>query len=174
MSLILEERFQGLLLIEGSNFSDDRGSIEKPLWNSVIPDFQVDEAYFIRSKKDVLRGMHYQIPPFSQGKFLFVAKGKILDVVLDLRKDSPTFGKSTSFILQEGVSQGLFVPPGIAHGYLTLEEDSLINYIQSGKYSPAFERGVRYNSFGFDWEIANPILSHKDANSALFDERTVL
>ena len=128
---------------------------------------------FTISKKDVIRGMHFQVSPFEQGKFLYVSRGKILDVVLDLRKESPTFGKSTSFILQEGVSQGLFVPPGIAHGYLTLEEDSLINYIQSGKYSPACERGIRYDSFGFDWGITNPILSLKDANSALFDERTV-
>ncbi len=169
MSEILEERLPGLLLIEGSHFTDDRGSLRKPLWNSVIPNFQVDEAYFIQSKKDVLRGMHYQVPPFSQGKLIYVVKGKILDVVLDLRKDSPTFGMSTSFVLDEVSCQGLFVPAGFAHGYLTLEEDSLIHYIQSGKYSPAHERSIRFNSFGFDWGIAHPVLSSKDSTAPLFD-----
>ncbi len=170
MSKILEERFPGLFLLEGSKYADDRGTLIKPLWNSAIPDFRADEAYFIQSKKDVLRGMHFQLPPHAQGKFLYVARGKILDVVLDLRTTSPTYGKSTSFLLEAGSPTALYVPPGLAHGYLTLEEDSLIHYVQSGNYAPEFERGVRYDSFGFDWKISSPILSDKDKGLPVFSQ----
>lgn len=174
MSKILEEKFPGLLLLEGSQFSDERGALEKPLWNSAIPGFRADEAYFIQSKKDVLRGMHFQLPPHAQGKLLYVARGKILDVVLDLRSGSPFFGKSASFVLEAGSARALYVPPGMAHGYLTLEEDSWIHYVQSGNYSPEHERGVRFDSFGFDWKISSPVLSEKDKNLPAFSELPIL
>lgn len=170
MSKILQEKLPGLLLLEGRTFSDHRGFLEKPLWNSVLPDFRADEAYFIQSKKNVIRGMHFQLPPHAQGKFLYVATGKILDVVLDLRKDSETYGQFASFYLEAGSAQALFVPPGMAHGYLTLEENSLIHYVQSGHYAPEFERGVRYDSFGFDWKVSDPVLSEKDRSLPAFSD----
>src|SRR4051812_18074652 len=122
MSRIIEERFPGLLYLEGTSHEDERGVISKPLWNSIIPEFQIDECYYTISKKDVIRGMHFQVSPFEQGKFLYVSRGRILDVVIDLRISSKSYGEHTSFVLTAGDNRGLFVPPGFAHGYLTLEE----------------------------------------------------
>lgn len=163
MSRVIEEKFSGLLYLEGSSFEDERGTISKPLWNAIIPDFRVDESYFTVSKKDVIRGMHVQVSPFQQGKFLYVSRGKILDVVVDLRKTSETFGQHTSYILTGEDHRGLYVPPGLAHGYLTLEEGSSIHYVQSGKYSREHEAGIHYDSFGYQWPVKNPILSGKDS-----------
>jgi dTDP-4-dehydrorhamnose 3,5-epimerase/CDP-3, 6-dideoxy-D-glycero-D-glycero-4-hexulose-5-epimerase len=162
MSRITEEKFRGVLLVEGTSYEDERGKLFKPLWNSVIPNFRADEAYYIISKKNVLRGMHYQTAPHEQGKFVYVTKGSVLDVVVDLRKDSPSYGNYASFLLRANDMRGLYVPPGVAHGYLTLEEDSVIHYVQTGNYSREHERGIRYDSFGMDWKCERPILSDKD------------
>lgn len=163
MSRIIEEKFPGLLYLEGTSHEDERGRFSKPLWNSIIPGFQADEAYYTISKKDVIRGMHFQISPFEQGKFLYVSRGKILDVVVDLRISSPHYGEHASFQLTEGDHRALYIPPGFAHGYLTLEEGSYIHYVQSGKFSREHEYGIRYDSFGFKWPVAHPILSEKDS-----------
>ncbi|MFL5784787.1 MAG: dTDP-4-dehydrorhamnose 3,5-epimerase family protein [Bacteriovoracaceae bacterium] len=163
MSKIIEDKISGVLFLEGSAFQDDRGELHKPLYNSIIPGFKADEVYYIISKKNVLRGMHFQLPPFEQGKFIYVAKGKILDVIVDLRKNSPTFGQSSSFSLSAGDNRAVYVPPGCAHGYLTLEEESVIHYVQSGNYSREHERGIRFDSFGFNWPVKFPVVSEKDS-----------
>lgn len=162
MSHIVEEKFQGLLYLEGHHYRDERGSLEKPLYDGIIPGLMVDEVYYIRSKKNVLRGLHFQLAPFAQGKFISVVRGRILDVVVDLRPHSPTCGEHVSYVLSEGDHRALYVPPGLAHGYLTLEDESLILYVQSGKYAPEAERGIRYDSFGMDWGVSVPQLSQKD------------
>lgn len=107
--------------------------------------------------------MHFQTHPFEQGKFLYVSRGEILDVVLDLRTSSPSFGQHASYVLSERDNRALFVPPGFAHGYLTLVEGSMIHYVQSGNYSRENELGLHYDSFGFQWPVKTPVLSKKDS-----------
>ncbi len=170
MSRIIEERLSGLLYLEGSSHEDERGRISKPLWNSIIPDFKADEAYYTISNKDVVRGMHFQVSPFEQGKLIYVSRGKVLDVVVDLRISSTSYGEHASYFLSDRDNRALFIPPGFAHGFLTLEEGSSIHYVQSGKFSREHEFGIRFDSFGFEWPVKNPVLSEKDSNLPAFSE----
>lgn len=125
-------------------------------------------------KRHVMRGLHYQEPPFAQAKLIRVLRGRILDVALDMRKGSPTFGRHVAIELDAEKMEQIFVPEGFAHGYLTLEPDVEIAYKVSAPYSPAHERGVRWNdpSLGVPWPIGGDeaILSAKDEKLPLFDE----
>lgn len=171
MAKVTEANIPGVFLIEGHVFRDNRGLIAKSLSDDVLPGFSAHEIYYTSSKKNVIRGMHYQLPPFEQKKLIYVSKGRIMDVVFDIRRDSPTFGQFASFILEEGDGRALFVPPGIAHGNLTQTEEALIHYVQEGFYSPEAERGIHYLSFGFNWNVTEPLLSAKDLKLPVFREQ---
>ena len=128
------------------------------------------EVYVSVSNKDVVRGMHFQTPPYEHNKIVFVQEGFIKDVVLDLRKTSPTYGKCFSIELNENSNIALFIPKGLAHGFASLENNSRILYIQDSVYSYECDCGVLYDSFNFDWGIGNPILSDRDKGFEKFLE----
>ena len=112
------------------------------------------------SHRGVVRGLHYQLPPKEQGKLIFVPKGRILDVAVDVRKSSPTFGKHVKVELNEENHYMLWIPPGFAHGFQALEDSIVVSLISYNEYSPQYERCVHYSYI--DWPIKEMILSDKD------------
>ena len=168
----------GLVLIEQKTFEDPRGFFKETYQYEAfaaqgIGDTFVQDNLSV-SARDVLRGLHFQIPPMAQAKLVSVIKGTILDVVVDLRKNSPTFQKWAAIELAAEKHQALYIPLGFAHGFLALENDSYVSYKTSAPYSPEHERGLRWNDpdIGIVWPIASPQLSAKDAKLPFIGEIT--
>ena len=152
-------------------FPDDRGSFSES-YNTrtfaevgVTPTF-VQDNQSITTRKGTIRGLHFQIPPMAQAKLVRVVKGSVLDVAVDLRQGSPTYGQHVSRVLSAANQEQLFLPVGFAHGFCTREEDTIVLYKVSNYYSPPHERGVRWNDavLAIDWDIteAEPLLSTRD------------
>lgn len=164
---IIETGFEGLYEIESSVFGDERGyffeSFRKSTFESlgIRTDFVQDNESF--SVKGTLRGLHYQKEPFAQAKLVRVALGKVLDVAVDLRAGSPTYGKHHTVILDAKRHNLFMVPAGFAHGFLALE-DSVFSYKCSNYYDKASEGGIIWNDpdLNINWQIDNPIVSEKD------------
>jgi dTDP-4-dehydrorhamnose 3,5-epimerase len=156
----------GVVQLQPAVFNDDRGSFVKTFqrdqFRELGLEFEPREQYFSMSHRDVIRGMHFQVPPADHAKLVFCLQGAVLDVVLDLRKASRTFQKFTFRELSELNRTGLFIPRGCAHGFISLTEPSLVMYQTGSVYDPARDRGVRWDSFGFPWPITTPILSARD------------
>lgn len=163
---LINTPFEGLYVLQTVNFTDNRGGFQK-LYNEdffrgnrLECDFK--EIYYSVNKKDVIRGMHFQTPPYDHVKMVHVSKGRILDVVVDIRKGSETYGKCFSIELDEHKGQYLYIPRGFAHGFKTIEEGSIVNYAQTSCYNKEHDCGIAQNSIGFDWELDNPIVSGRD------------
>ncbi|MEM3431533.1 MAG: dTDP-4-dehydrorhamnose 3,5-epimerase [Candidatus Micrarchaeia archaeon] len=158
-----------IVLIKRKKFSDLRGELIKefettPFVKVFEPLFK--EEYISISKKNVIRGLHYQIDPKPQGKLVSVIRGKILEVAVDIRKESPTYLKSVSVELSSDMLLSLWIPPGFAHGFLTLSDESIVLTRCNNEYDPLLEKGIRWNDpkIGVNWPINEPILSEKDKN----------
>jgi len=164
--LISETSIPQVLRVDTKTIRDERGSFVKVFSGELFGQKQAvrkfEEIFFSVSKKDVLRGFHFQTPPFALEKLVWVAQGEILDVVLDLRKDSPTFGQTYSTVLDASSSTALYMPEGTAHAFLCLSSECYVVYATSRVFSPDHDKGVRWDSVGFDWPIERPILSAKD------------
>ena len=165
--------FEGLIILKPRVFTDERGYFTETYNRKMIEAHT--KTHFVQdnesqSRLHVLRGLHFQKPPFAQAKLIRVVKGKILDVVVDLRKESATFGKSFSYILDSQKKEQLFIPEGFAHGFLSLEDQTIINYKCSAYYHKASEDALLWNDpdFGIDWGIEHPVLSDKDRNAKKF------
>ena len=166
---IITTDFKDLLVIKNKIFADSRGVFFEAFHES---NFRVKSGLNIsfvqdnvsRSALNVLRGLHYQIPPKGQAKLITVLHGSVLDVVLDLRQNQPTFGRVFSIPLSSENYNQLFIPEGFAHGFCSLEEDTLFSYKCSNYYSPQHERCIRWNSPGLqiEWPASEPIVSPKD------------
>jgi dTDP-4-dehydrorhamnose 3,5-epimerase len=148
-------------------FNDARGTFKK-LFHA--PDFaangfpcEIREEFFTVSKRDVIRGMHFQLPPAEHFKIVTCIAGKILDVLLDVRRAGPSFGKFIALELSEENLRGVALPPGIAHGFLALSDNAVVHYLTSREHSPENDSGVRWDSFGMRWPVEQPIVSAKDA-----------
>ncbi len=164
---IRETSIAGLVEIFPRVFNDDRGfffeSYNEELFKNLgLPtNFVQDNQSF--SKKGVVRGLHFQNAPFAQGKLVRVISGSVLDVAVDIRPDSPTFGKHEVFVLRSDTNNMAYVPEGFAHGFVALE-DSVFSYKCTNLYSKISESGILWNDadLGIDWGVANPIVSEKD------------
>jgi dTDP-4-dehydrorhamnose 3,5-epimerase len=121
------------------------------------------EEYYSSSHLGVIRGMHFQTPPFDHEKLVFCVHGAVLDVVLDIRSQSPSYGQSIAVNLDSAKGLGLFIPRGMAHGFLALTENAVMTYKVTSLYAPENDAGIRWNSFGADWGIEKPIVSLRDA-----------
>ena len=164
----------GLLTIEPKIFADPRGMFyevysENKYEEHGIPCFVQDNHSV--SKKGVLRGLHYQVNP-GQGKLVRVTRGEVFDVAVDIRKQSPTYGKWWGLSLSETNNFQLYIPIGFAHGFCVLSESAEVLYKCSDYYSPENERGILWNDpdLAIDWPVKDPILSEKDAMYPLFSE----
>lgn len=157
---------EGLKIIKPNVFKDERGIFIKTynfdFFKEVSLNFQIKETYFTISKRDVIRGMHFQTSPYEHTKIVYVPNGKILDVVLDIRRGSPTYGKYFSCNLSSENRHILIIPIGLAHGFKSLKDNTNVTYMQTAIYSPLNDLGIHYESFGFDWACDNPIVSSRD------------
>ncbi|MBI4061236.1 MAG: dTDP-4-dehydrorhamnose 3,5-epimerase [Elusimicrobia bacterium] len=165
---------EGLLLIEGQAFSDTRGffmeSYRADEWAQAgLPPLLQDNLS--RSKRGTVRGLHYQIPPKAVGKLVRCARGRIFDAVVDLRRKSPTFGKSASIELDDSGNRMFWVPAGFAHGFCALSESADVAYKVTGYWSKDVDRGIRWNdpALGIQWPFsaAEAIVTSKDAELPL-------
>jgi dTDP-4-dehydrorhamnose 3,5-epimerase len=168
---VTETKLKGCFMIEPKLFKDSRGyffeSFNQHRFNELIGkniDFVQDNESF--SSKGVLRGLHFQTGEYAQAKLVRVIKGMVLDVVVDLRKDSPTFSKHFSIELSEDNKKQLFVPRGFAHGFIVLSDTAVFAYKCDNFYNKASEQGLRYDdpSLGIDWKLPQHefIVSDKD------------
>ena len=165
------ELLSGCYLIECDAFADLRGTFVKTyhenLYRELGVSFTMREEYYSTSKKDVIRGMHFQSPPFDHEKIVSCIQGSVLDVLLDLRQGDG-YGSTASVRLSGEDHHLIYIPKGIAHGFLSLDADSLMMYKTSAIHSPDSDFGIRWNSFDFNWGLANPILSLRDQQHVAF------
>lgn len=156
----------GAFIIDLPAFYDDRGSFVKTSHATTLAQhgigFDLKESYFSLSKKDVIRGMHFQTPPHQHAKIVFCPQGAILDVIIDLRKDSPTFKQFYAQELSAENHKAYYIPEGFAHGFKSLTDDAITYYLVSSEYSQQHDTGILYNSFGFDWGVEAPVISARD------------
>lgn len=167
----------GVLIIEPDAFADERGFFMETFQEKRYQEFLGADVRFVQdnfssSKKGVLRGLHYQAPPFGQGKLVQVLRGRVLDVTVDIRAGSPTYGKHVIVELSAENHRQLWIPAGFAHGFLTLEDDTFFTYKCTNVYSKEHERGIVWNdpALGIDWGDVTPIVSEKDQKHPLLQD----
>jgi dTDP-4-dehydrorhamnose 3,5-epimerase len=156
-------------------FQDTRGFFVKPLHKDFLKtqgiEFECRESFISFSKHTVLRGMHFQIPPFDHDKIVSCIDGEIFDVVVDLRPGSPTDGLALSFKLSGESGEALFIPRGCAHGFQVLtEKGAWVAYYTSREYHPASDQGIHWKSVPIEWPLTHPIVSDRDEAFAKFGE----
>jgi len=170
---IKETGIQGLIELQPRIFEDERGfffeSFSQGKFSEIVPDtvfVQDNQSY---SVGNVLRGLHFQNEPFAQGKLVRVITGKVLDVAVDIRKGSPTYGKHYKVILDSKKNNMFYIPEGFAHGFATLEP-SIFSYKCTNNYNKESEGGILWNDpdLNIDWELKKPIVSEKDQVLGLF------
>lgn len=172
--ILIKTDIEGLFILEPKIFKDTRGKFIKTFTDVFFKenklDINIKETYYSISNKDVIRGMHFQTPPYEHIKLVYVPYGKITDVVLDIRKDSKTYGQYFSIELSSENGKILIIPKGLAHGFKSLEESTNVTYMQTTCYAPNNDGGIRFDSFGYDWEIDKPELSDRDKTFVKFKE----
>jgi dTDP-4-dehydrorhamnose 3,5-epimerase len=167
--------FEGVFIIKPRVFEDERGyffeSFNKNVFkeNGLNIDFVQDNESL--SQKNVLRGMHFQRPPYAQGKLIRVIQGSVLDVAVDIRKTSKTYGQYFRIELSAKNKTMIYIPTGFAHGFLTLEDNTIFSYKCTNFFNKESEDALLWNDeeIGIDWGIKTPILSDKDKKAQLFN-----
>ena len=173
---VSETKIKGILIIEPDIYKDNRGyffeSFNKNKYENIgiKEEFVQDNQSY--SQKGTIRGLHFQIPPFEQSKLIRVIKGRILDVAVDIRLNSPTYGKFFSIELSGVNNKQLLIPAGFAHGFSTLKNDTVVHYKCTNFYSKTHERGIIYNDkyLNIDWKVEKQIVSLKDLSLPQFCE----
>lgn len=157
---------EGVFLLENFKAEDDRGFFVKTFHEETFKanglQTHFKESYYSISVRNVIRGMHFQLPPHDHEKLVYVTDGEILDVVLDIRNASPTYGQFLTVTLTEK-SNSIYIPKGCAHGFLTISDRATVVYNVATVYQPTADAGIRWNSIGYDWQgINEPIISPRD------------
>jgi len=171
---VIKTEIAGLLVLEPDVFNDDRGffleSYSKQRYEKFgIPDDFVQDN-ISKSKRGTVRGLHYQVGDKAQGKLCQVIEGEVLDVAVDIRFGSPTFGKYYAQVLNSQKKNQLWIPTGFAHGFSVLSDEAIFAYKCSNYYSKAHERAILFNDIdlNIDWKVGNPIVSEKDLKAVQF------
>lgn len=173
---VTETDIPGLLVIEPQVFADERGffleSYNRDRYREVGLSAEFVQDNLSLSKKGVLRGLHYQAPPFEQGKLVTVLRGSVLDVAVDIRFGSPTFGRHVAVELSVENHKQFWIPAGFAHAFLALEDDTLFAYKCTNLYSKEHDRGVLWNDpdIGIVWPVEAPLVSEKDQRQPLLKD----
>lgn len=172
-----ETKLKGLYVIEPEIHFDERGYFARIFCKQELSKIGIDFNIVqvnrsLNKKQGIIRGMHFQKPPKAEDKIIQCIKGKIYDVAIDLRQDSPTYGEWVAEELSEENKKMFLIPKGFAHGFQTLADSCEILYFMSEFYSPQYESGVRWNDpfFNIKWPIKDPILSEKDKNWPLIKQ----
>lgn len=178
---VIKTPLEGVFILEPMVFGDERGYFFESFSQREFEE-KVCKTVFVqdnesRSSYGVLRGLHFQLPPYTQAKLVRVVKGKVLDVVVDLRKNSVTYGKHVAVELSEENKRQFFVPRGFAHGFVVLSEDVVFQYKCDNYYAPGHEGGIRFDdpALNIDWKIPveDMVLSEKDLKHKGFSESFV-
>jgi dTDP-4-dehydrorhamnose 3,5-epimerase len=171
---VINTKIEGLFLIDALKFEDLRGELIKPYnfdqYSKLVINLDFKETWFTKSKKNVIRAMHLQINEMACEKLVSVINGSVIDVVLDLRTDSLTYGNYFEIELNDKEPKALYIPKGCAHGYKVLENNTITMYKATKVHSEKHDLGIKWDSFGYDWKIKNPILSDKDKNLIEFKD----
>lgn len=173
----IEKTFiEGLLVFNLDIFNDERGYFFESFNRGKYSEFNFNENFIqdniSKSRKGTVRGLHYQVGEYAQGKLCTVLNGKVLDVAVDIRFGSPTFGKYFSIELGVDTKKQLWIPPGFAHGFSVLEDDTVFMYKCTAPYNKNSERAILFNDpiLNIDWKIVSPIVSSKDLQAANFKD----
>ena len=171
---IEKTKFEGVFVLNTKIHTDERGYFTET-YKQAFLNKHIKKINFIQhnesmSKIGVLRGLHFQKAPYQQSKLVRVVKGLVQDVIVDLRKDSPTFGKHESFFLSDQNKKQLFIPKGFAHGYLTLSNEAIFSYLVDNPYSKEHEEGIRYDdpSLAIKWMYEDINVSERDSQLNFF------
>ena len=173
---VIKSNIDGLLIIKPDVFGDDRGYFFETYSKRKYAEYGIEEDFvqdnISKSLKGTIRGLHYQVGDNAQGKLCHVIKGEVLDVAVDIRFDSPTFGQYFSIELTGEDKTQMWIPPGFAHGFSVLSDEVLFVYKCTNYYSKPDERAILYNDpqLKIDWKVENPIVSEKDLNAKLINE----
>ncbi len=165
----IKTNFEDCYIIEIEKKKDDRGFFARSLDNEIFEKYKLEKNIVqcnisFNLKKNTIRGMHYQISPYEEAKLVRCTRGKIIDVIIDLRPNSITFKKWLSVELSEDNFRTLYIPKGMAHGFQTLVDNTEVFYQMTQKYMPEFAKGIRWNDTAFNiiWPNKSPIISNKD------------
>lgn len=173
---VIKTELEGLLIIKPKVFGDERGyffeSYNQDTYRNAGIDYIFLQDNISKSKRGTIRGLHYQVGNKAQGKLCKVIFGKVLDVAVDIRFGSPTFGKYFSSELSEENHTQLWIPPGFAHGFSVLSDEAIFSYKCTTLYSKEHERAILYNdpSLNINWKVENPIVSEKDSKAQLLQD----
>jgi len=161
-----ETKLPDVNIIDPDIFEDERGIFIKTYNEAAFKKFgitvELRESFYSISKRDVIRGMHFQLPPHDYAKLIYVTSGEVIDVVLDIRKNSPTYGEHVSVFLSSGNARQIYIPQGFAHGFAVVSNSATVTYLQTAIHAPEHDTGIRWDSFGMDWNIKDPVLSRRD------------
>lgn len=164
----------GSYVLQPEKLIDNRGyfvkTFEKTLFTEFGIKFQLREQYYSLSTMNVLRGLHFQVPPHDHSKLVYCVSGCVLDAILDIRVKSPTFGKSFTVELSDKNALCLYVPSGLAHGFFVKSKDALMIYNVSTEYSSKNDKGIRWDTAGIEWPHLKPIISERDSCFPSIDE----
>jgi len=159
--------------IQPNKFKDDRGSFIKTFHQEIFQDLGLvtdfAEDYYSFSYQNVIRGLHFQIPPQDHIKIVYCVCGTVMDVVVDLRVDSPSYGQFALFDLSAEKGNLIYIPPGMAHGFEVISETAILMYKVSTVYSAEHDRGILWNSVGIPWQTTEPIMSQRDRSFVTLD-----
>jgi len=173
---VIKTKIEGLLLIEPDVYGDNRGffieSFNKLRYKEYGLNFDFVQDNLSKSVKNTIRGLHYQVGEMAQGKLCQVMEGMVLDVAVDIRFGSPTFGDHFAHSLDSSKPSQIWIPPGLAHGFSVLSNEALFAYKCTGYYSKEHERTILYNDvdLNINWQVKNPIVSEKDLNALRFKD----
>ncbi|MES1791733.1 dTDP-4-dehydrorhamnose 3,5-epimerase [Escherichia coli] len=172
---VIKTEIPDVLIFEPKVFGDERGFFFESFNQKIFEEAVGRKVEFVqdnhsKSTKGVLRGLHYQLEPYAQGKLVRCVVGEVFDVAVDIRKSSPTFGKCLEVILSADNKKQLWIPEGFAHGFLTLQDDTEIIYKTTNYYSPEYERAIIWNDeeFSIKWPSKPDIISQKDSLASAF------
>ncbi len=166
MNIITHSEFEDIKIIDVPSSQDTRGNFIKiyneKLYYGMDIDMEIKESFYSFSNKNVIRGLHFQVPPYAHDKLVHVVQGSVIDVIVDLRKQSRHYKKFISIELSAKNPQVIYIPLGFAHGFKSLEDNTVMLYNVSTGYSKVCDSGIKWDSIGFDWGIDKPIISERD------------
>lgn len=165
----------GLVILTPDIFNDERGYFFESYSKKTLSQILKIDLNFVQdnesySTKGVVRGLHYQLPPYEQGKLVRIIKGAVKDIAVDIRENSPTYGRYFSIELNDINKKQIYIPPGFAHGFITLSESAILNYKCTNFFNKESEGGILFNDpfLKIDWELQNLIVSEKDKKLPFF------
>ncbi|MBU3637573.1 dTDP-4-dehydrorhamnose 3,5-epimerase [Polynucleobacter sp. es-MAR-4] len=169
----IKTQINGCFELQPKIFDDARGRFIKVFNQNVFEENHLEtifsEEFYSTSINKVVRGLHFQSPPYDQVKLVYCPYGEIFDVVVDLRMESPTYGKYATFIVSSKKANSIYIPKGMAHGFYVKSEIAVVSYLVSHVYSEEHDLGIKWNSVGIPWPSKNAILSTRDAEFPCFE-----